>query len=305
MKKTKHANARNSVNFYDEHSDDDTEEGGLARHSSFDLLDQQPEIAASAPPLPPPMPTGLSGSGDAGSTTFHIQRLVSIAADSKPHKVTVATACYTPQLVHYAVPSISASVYMQAKAQNSAPFPLLASDKVSVFLDGNFISTSSVRQTSAGEFFNVYLGVDPAVKVEYMPCRASSRVKGIFGGTEEKKCFYSTLLHNTKQSPCRIIIAEVLPRAPDDKIAVELIEPSPAVLCKPSADAPPIASAQDVAANLSAFDESGAAWPKDFVTLNKYTNNVVWLKTLSPGEKHEIKFIYRITWPQGQNVEIR
>merc|ERR1719487_943532 len=123
---TKHANARNSVNFYDEHSDDDTEEGGLARHSSFDLLDQQPEIAASAPPLPPPMPTGLSGSGDAGSTTFHIQRLVSIAADSKPHKVTVATACYTPQLVHYAVPSISASVYMQAKAQNSAPFPLLA-----------------------------------------------------------------------------------------------------------------------------------------------------------------------------------
>jgi uncharacterized protein (TIGR02231 family) len=262
--------------------------------------------------------TGLLGTGDAGSTSFSIQRKVNIASDSKPHKVTVTMATLSPQLVHYVAPSTSAFVYLQAKVQNTTSYPLLASDKVSVFLDGNFISTTSIGQANSTEYFNVYLGVDPAIKIDYLPCRNMNRVKGWLGGTEERKYFYSTVIHNTKQFTCKIIVVEVLPHSPDEKIVVELLEPPVSSLLKPNADAPPITSEQDFVSNLDSFgaqDESRAptapsqaggtpVWPKDFTTLNKHTNHVVWLKTVAPGEKVEVKFTYRIMWPQGQPIEI-
>ena len=58
-------------------------------------------------------------------------------------------------------------------------------------------------------------------------------------------------------------------------------------------------------AGASGGDEaSAAAWPRDFVTQNKFTNNIVWLKTIPAGEKVELKFAYKISWPQGQHISI-
>ena len=42
----------------------------------------------------------VKGTGDAGSTIFVIPRDVTIASDSKPHKVTVMMATLAPQMVH-------------------------------------------------------------------------------------------------------------------------------------------------------------------------------------------------------------
>jgi len=271
--------------------------------------------------------TGVTGSGDAGSTTFTVQRLVSIAGDSKVHKVTVAVATFVPQFVHYVVPAESAFVYLQAKAINTSRFPLLmcAENKVSVFLDGNFVSTSRIKQTcSCGEAFTVYVGVDPAVKIDYLPCRTVSRSKGWLSGVEQKKCFHSTVVHNTRQAPVSIIVVEVLPKAMAEKISVELLEPASGALAKAptgeskSSSTSAISSSQDILGNLEAFTETGtdgdgdlppariapAPLPKDFVTFNKHNSNVVWLKTVQPGEKTEVKFTYRVSWPENSEIEI-
>lgn len=85
-----------------------------------------------------------------------------------------------------------------------------------------------------------------------------------------------------------------------------------------SSDSAVVTSERDVLAALDSYGEgldsspsssdqhqnSHAAWPKDFVTQNKYTNNIVWLKTIPAGDKVELKFSYKISWPQGQNVAI-
>jgi hypothetical protein len=329
--------ARNSVNFNssslnrrgsDENgsSDDDLESVSMIEEQLRPYETQIP----TAPPLPHHSDLTVSGS-DAGSTTFFIPRKVTIESDNKPHKVTVTNTSFTPQMVHYVSAALSPFVYLQAKTQNTSPYPLLPSDRVAVFLDGNFISTTSIKQTSSGEYFNVFLGVDPSVKVQYMPCRTVQQVKGwLTGHTEVKKYFYSTVVQNTKQRiSIRMIIAEILPRSADEKIVVELLDPAPASLVKASSDTAPILSEQDVIAALDGFEgvsgggtgggggDGGVApshrtttaaatsWPRDFVTQNKFTNNIVWLKTLQPGEKAEVKFSYRVTWPQGQGVGIR
>jgi hypothetical protein len=303
--------------------------GGLAeeddgRRYSFALLDEQMGGGGGLPmsfqtQLPSDhVKAGVVGSGDAGSTLFTINRKVTIECDNKPHKVMITARSFRPAMVHYAVPSVSSHVYIQAKTKNSSPYPLLASDNVSIYLDGNFISKSSLKQTSSGESFQIFIGVDPAVKLEYLPVRNEEYKKGWVSGTEVKKISHSTILHNTKSTPIKVILAEVLPRSNNEKIVIDLMEPAPSSLTESkgsSSSSSITTSAEDAIANLSGYGEGAtatdehnsdpaASLPKDFVTKNKITNNIVWLKTFQPGEKSQINFVYKISWPQGSAITV-
>ena len=273
-------------------------------------------LALGAAARPPPPPTATAqGSGDAGSTVFQIARKVNILSDSKPHRVTVTTTSFPTQTVHYAAPAAAAIAYIQAKTMNTSQYPMLASDKVSVFFDGVYVATTSLKQANTGESFNVFLGADPAVKVEYLPARTEESAKGWMSGTTQRKVFYSTVLTNTKKQVVKLILADILPRSPDEKIVVELIEPAATSLAKATDNAASgnAVSEQDIFSNVLSSDlsegassgASGMLWAKDSITQNKYTNNIIWFKTLQPGEKIEIKFTYRISYPQGQTIVIQ
>jgi hypothetical protein len=60
------------------------------------------------------------------------------------------------------------------RAINSSAFPLLASDKVSVFFDGSFVCSTSLKQIFPGESFSAFLGTDSAVKVEHKLVKKST-----------------------------------------------------------------------------------------------------------------------------------
>jgi hypothetical protein len=53
------------------------------------------------------------------------------------------------------------------RAINSSRYPLLASDKASVFFDGSFVCTTNLKMIYPGESFSVFLGTDSTVKVRY------------------------------------------------------------------------------------------------------------------------------------------
>jgi hypothetical protein len=53
----------------------------------------------------------------------------------------------------------------QAKAVNVTDYLLLASDDVSIFFDNRFVTKTALRSVSPGESFDVFLDIDPAVKV--------------------------------------------------------------------------------------------------------------------------------------------
>ena len=117
-----------------------------------------------------------------------------------------------------------------------------------------------------------------------------------------------------QKSTYRVIVAEPLPLSTSSEgdgkgVVVELLQPAPSTLAKPNDDA--VISGLDIASSLSALanqgddaGNDGTAWPRDFVALNKITNTVVWLKTVRPGEKVQLNFSYRITWPAGKEIKI-
>ena len=91
------------------------------------------------------------------------------------------------------------------------------------------------------------------------------------------------------------------------------MEPAPTALLADSSKAA-FASATDAITNLTGLNSEAGdaanptsvepAWPADFVTKNKVSNNIIWFKTIKAGDKIEIPFSYRLSWPQGQEVFI-
>jgi hypothetical protein len=72
-----------------------------------------------------------------------------------------------PQLQYFATPSLESKAYIQARAENNSPFPFLEADRVAIFFDGSFVTTTQLKETFPGEEINVFLGSDAGVKVTW------------------------------------------------------------------------------------------------------------------------------------------
>lgn len=82
----------------------------------------------------------------AGSTLFRVARPATIASDNKEHKVTINLLNCSPSFRYFCTPSLEERVYLQAKAKNSSPYPLLATEEgVAVFMDGSFVTRTPLK----------------------------------------------------------------------------------------------------------------------------------------------------------------
>jgi len=73
------------------------------------------------------------------------------------------------------------AAFAKVKAANTSSFPLLASSKVSVFLDGSFVTTTQLKDVSPSEEFTTFLGVDSALKLEHQQVRSAYCLVGRCG----------------------------------------------------------------------------------------------------------------------------
>ena len=104
------------------------------------------------------------------------------------------------------------------------------------------------------------------------------KTQGTFQKTQSTSHRFVTKVHNTKATPARVTVVEVLPKSTEDKIKVELIAPASREL-----------------------REEGASG-ESVVMQNKVTNNVVFQLTLAPGAKKELPFEYTVTWPSDKKL---
>ena len=218
--------------------------------------------------------------GGGGTATFHIERQSPIAADAKPHKVTIAMLTFEPKLLYFATPALEQAFYLQVKARNSSSFPLLASSKVSVFLDGSFVTTTHLKDVSPSEEFTTFLGVDASLKLEHQQLARERKAGTWRSATQSTTHRYVVKLHNTKTVAARLTVVEVLPKSTEDKIKVELLAPPPKDLKEESATAP----------------------DAECVMQNKVSNNIVWHLTLPPGAKKTLAFEYSVSWPSDKQL---
>ena len=87
----------------------------------------------------------------------------------------------------------------------------------------------------------------------------------------------------------RLTVVEVLPKATEDRIKVELLAPAPKELKEEGA-----AAAKE--------SGKGGADAVELVQQNKVTNNIVWQLKLAPSEKRSLQFEYTVSWPTDKTL---
>jgi len=204
------------------------------------------------------------------SATFHIPRSCNILSDGKSHKVSIALIDLSLEFTYIAVPLISNKVYLKSRCINDSKYFLLPGP-LHVFMDNFFVTTSSLPSTSYQAPFELYLGVDEAIKLEFVAHDKTGKAGFVIKKSKTIEKEHVTTITNNKPNKIIVVIYDQVPQASDQAIKVKVHEP--------------------------AIQENG---PVTYTA----SKNLRWRVELSPAETKELKLSYVIEWPKDKDVHI-
>jgi uncharacterized protein (TIGR02231 family) len=198
------------------------------------------------------------------SANFTVTDPISIPSDGAEHKATVAVANLDANMEYVAVPKLSTAAFLRAKALNSTGAPLLPG-KVNVFLDNQFVATTSMPTVVTGDSIELAVGTNDAIQVEHKLVNKLQEYNGLISKTYKWNYEYVTTITNKSGADINISIMDEVPVSQNEKIIVETQKIDPAT---------------------------------DHNDQGIYT----WQLHLQPGEKKEIHTKYSIEYPRDMKV---
>ncbi|KAF8920851.1 hypothetical protein CPB85DRAFT_1372857 [Mucidula mucida] len=153
------------------------------------------------------------------SQTYRIAGLVSIPADGSERTFTITEMHLDAAMSWISVPKVEPKAHLNARIKNTSEYTLLPG-RASIYVDGSFISRTSLKAVSPEEAFDCPLGVDPTVKVTYhLQIKQTTR-----SGFYNKR---RISIYNTKPATAmeNVKILEQVPVSEDEQIGVKVISP--------------------------------------------------------------------------------
>jgi uncharacterized protein (TIGR02231 family) len=144
-------------------------------------------------------------------------------------------------------------------------------------MDNNFVTHSSIDNVCLGDTFNLPLGTDASVKVEYKPVKKVTDTQGLISKTHHENIRRETHLTNTKSIEITVHVYEQVPLSSDEKIKVKLLAP-----------------------DLRTKEQSATC----SVTMND-NNNLEWKCVLPPKGECRLPLEYTLEWPNDKRVEFK
>lgn len=214
---------------------------------------------------------------------FIIAHRTTIPSDGKSHRTSITNVSSVGVFMHYVVPSCSSYVYLLSSMINESEYQFLPSSKVSVFLDGNFVSNTTIGSVMPGSMFHVFLGVDNSISVVYATEELKKKTETVsmswLPGNDaklknKKECSQKCIIKNNKpvctqftnerddkdddeqeqvqqqepQHPISnhnyIIVVENVPQSKDEDIRVSINEPNPNTIWRLPMEKNPLNSQQ-------------------------------------------------------------
>ncbi|KAF8332763.1 uncharacterized protein EI90DRAFT_2918099 [Cantharellus anzutake] len=164
------------------------------------------------------------------SSSFEVEGRSTIPNDNSSHKVSIVTLELASTLQWVTVPRKAASAFLQCRIKNTSNYMLIAGPS-SVFMDGNFVSKSTIPDVSPQESFSCSLGVDPSVKITYHPQTKLVRSQGgsFFSALPKQqitKFVQRITVKNTRPSSLsRLTVRDQVPNSEDSRIKVTMLQP--------------------------------------------------------------------------------
>lgn len=205
------------------------------------------------------------------AVTFTLPKPVSIPADWQPYKVPVGAQRFSATLAYETTPRLLPYAFLRAKVRNTTD-TLLLPGSVSVFLDGAFVATASLKQVAPSEEFDLDLGVDERVKVERRQLKERvdvSLLPGLRGKMQSTDYEFLTTVENFTGLGITVTAFDQVPVSEREEILVESVQRSPGKV------------------------EQDPEKPGVFR----------WAIDLTPGQKQELRLSYRVRHPVDLQVQ--
>ncbi|MBU2102111.1 MAG: mucoidy inhibitor MuiA family protein [Candidatus Omnitrophota bacterium] len=242
--------------------------------SGFFQMEALEKVAADKPLAEeaPSAPAYSTAQEKGTAVVYTLAQKAEIAADGAEHKVPVFSQILSARFEYSTYPRAVLHAFLGSRVTNAKDLQLLAGN-VNIFLDGDFVGTSSIDGIASAEEFDLYLGVDESVKVkrEHVEKKVDETlIAGIPASTRRTIIKYKLTVENYKSKKATVKLFEAMPVGEDDRIKVRVDNVSLAPVQKD-------------------WKDRKGVW--------------LWELTLNPQQKQEIFYTLIIEHPRDMAVE--
>ncbi len=163
------------------------------------------------------------------SVVFHVGRSVDIPSDNTPHKTTIARENLPCSFDYVSAPAIEEYAHLRAAITNTSAHVLLKGS-ASIFLSGEYVGTTQIKQTAPTEEFKVFLGIDDSIKIKRELIERSVDKGNILQNDIRRITYaYRITVHNYAAVSKKIVLRDRLPVAQHERIKIknQTIQPPP------------------------------------------------------------------------------
>lgn len=153
------------------------------------------------------------------STVFQIATPVSVPSDDEPHLVNVSQQELEPKFVLETTPRLQADAFLKAVIKNSSGAPLLGGP-VTIFRDGDMVGRSELAFVAVDEEYNLFLGIDDSVKVEFQKITSKQAESGMLNKATVAERQYQLKLKNFAKETRKVTVIDQVPVSQHEKLQV-------------------------------------------------------------------------------------
>ena len=279
----------------------------VARRARQDLVEESYDFSAqdleaeydkgNAETIIPDLPTLATQEStwsESGLTaTYDIPGLRTIAPSNTTRRQKIASITLKDiHLSYLLVPKLRAAAFLKARFRNTSAIALLKGP-AGLTLDGSFLGNTNLPRCSAGESFNLSLGVDPSVNVTYSKPVVKRNQTGVFNKEGSGVYTRTCTVTNTKSNRAlEGLVLDQIPVSEDERLKVGVLQPSG------------LRNEGDVAKSgvgIAALGKSTEKWGRATAVLKK-GGEVCWDVKIEPGRGVKLVLEYEARFPSTDMV---
>jgi uncharacterized protein (TIGR02231 family) len=157
--------------------------------------------------------------------TFELPGETDIPGDGSPRKVTVTRFSLHPEIDYVAVPKLVAAAFRRVRVTHAGPGPLLPG-RAALFAAGEFIGTTQVEYTPAGDQVELLFGAEERLVVERELTRRDVD-KALLRDRRQLRFGYEITVKNLLDAPVKLELHDHFPVSRNEAIKVRLDRASP------------------------------------------------------------------------------
>lgn len=162
------------------------------------------------------------------AVAYKLPGKATVKADNTEHKLPISSQLLPAKFEYSTYPRASTFAYLGSRVRNSPDLQLLAG-QVNIFLEEDYVGSSSIDNIAPGEEFDLYLGADENVKVKrkLLEKKVDQTLIGRIPSWTRRITFkYKLSVENYKSRKIKVRLFEAMPVPQDERIKVKISQVS-------------------------------------------------------------------------------